>query len=172
MTRPTSARRSSTAGASGTRTRRRAICTTASTTGSTAASVTAASKATSAAKNSSSRWERIASRRTAAPSSSCISSPTTAWAHSYNDAGDQFGGTANGAPIFFGGIPATAYAEGSRGMTAKKINVVDTCHTITPNFRQVDVFGGYTAAAGSELHLQRRLPKRVCKAWPWSASRR
>jgi hypothetical protein len=68
--------------------------------------------------------------------------------HSYNDAGDQFGGTANGAPIFFGGIPATAYPEGSRGMTAKKINVVDTCHTITPNFRQVDVFGGYTAAAG------------------------
>ena len=74
-----------------------------------------------------------------------------AWAHSYNDAGDQFGGTANGAPIFFGGIPATAYEEGSRGMTAKKINVVDTCHTITPNFRQVDVFGGYTAAAGSNF---------------------
>ena len=34
---------------------------------------------------------------------------------------------------------------------AKKINVVDTCHTITPNFRQVDVFGGYTAAAGSNF---------------------
>jgi len=27
------------------------------------------------------------------------------WAHSANDAGDQFGGTANGAPLFFGGIP-------------------------------------------------------------------
>jgi len=37
-----------------------------------------------------------------------------AWGHSYNDAGDQFGGTANGAPIFFGGIPATAYPEGLR----------------------------------------------------------
>jgi putative membrane-bound dehydrogenase-like protein len=83
-----------------------------------------------------------------------------AWAHSYNDAGDQFGGTANGAPIFFGGIPATAYAEGSRGMTAKKINVVDTCHTITPNFRQVDVFGGYTAAAGSNFIYSNALPKR------------
>jgi putative membrane-bound dehydrogenase-like protein len=83
-----------------------------------------------------------------------------AWAHSYNDAGDQFGGTANGAPIFFGGIPATAYAEGSRGMTAKKINVVDTCHTITPNFRQVDVFGGYTAAAGSNFIYSAALPKR------------
>jgi putative membrane-bound dehydrogenase-like protein len=83
-----------------------------------------------------------------------------AWGHSTNDAGDQFGGTANGAPIFFGGIPATAYAEGSRGMTAKKINAVDTCHTITPNFRQVDVFGGYTAAAGSNFIDSDALPKR------------
>ncbi len=83
-----------------------------------------------------------------------------AWAHSTNDAGDQFGGTANGAPIFFGGIPGTAYPEGSRGMTAKKINVVDTCHTITPNFRQVDVFGGYTAAAGSNFIYSNNLPKR------------
>jgi len=83
-----------------------------------------------------------------------------AWAHSYNDAGDQFGGTANGAPIFFGGIPATVYPEGSRGMTAKKINLVDKCHTITPNFRQVDVFGGYTAAAGSNFIYSHALPKR------------
>jgi putative membrane-bound dehydrogenase-like protein len=82
------------------------------------------------------------------------------WAHSTNDAGDQFGGTANGAPIFFGGIPATAYPEGSRGMTAKKINVVETCHTITPNFRQVDVFGGYTAACGSSFVYSDALPKR------------
>lgn len=83
-----------------------------------------------------------------------------AWGHSTNDAGDQFGGTANGAPIFFGGIPATVYPEGSRGMTAKKINAVDTCHSITPNFRQVDVFGGYTAAAGSNFIYSDALPKR------------
>lgn len=82
------------------------------------------------------------------------------WGHSTNDAGDQFGGTANGAPIFFGGIPATAYPEGSRGMTARKINTVDTCHTITPNFRQVDVFGGYTSAAGSNFIYSHSLPKR------------
>jgi len=83
-----------------------------------------------------------------------------AWAHSTNDAGDQFGGTANGAPIFFGGIPATAYPEKARGMTAKKINVVETCHTITPNFRQVDVFGGYTAACGSSFVYSDALPQR------------
>jgi putative membrane-bound dehydrogenase-like protein len=82
------------------------------------------------------------------------------WAQSFNRAGDAFGGTANGAPLFFGGIPATAFPEGSRGMTAKKINIVDTCHTITPNFRQVDVFGGYTAACGSAFIDSPALPKR------------
>ena len=82
------------------------------------------------------------------------------WAQSTNDAGDQFGGTANGAPIFFGGIPATIAPEGIRVQTAKKINVVEQCHTITPNFRQVDVFGGYTAAAGSNFLYSDKLPAR------------
>ncbi|MSU33211.1 MAG: hypothetical protein EXS25_11290 [Pedosphaera sp.] len=36
------------------------------------------------------------------------------WGHSANEAGDQFGGTANNAPIFFLGIPATAVPEGLR----------------------------------------------------------
>jgi putative membrane-bound dehydrogenase-like protein len=83
------------------------------------------------------------------------------WGHSANEAGDQFGGTANGAPIFFGGIPATAAPPGVRVMTAKKINEVDQCHTITPNFRQVDVFGGYTAAAGSAFIHSGNLPPRM-----------
>lgn len=83
-----------------------------------------------------------------------------AWGHSYNDAGDQFGGTANGAPIFFGGIPQSVAPDGVRVMTAKKINVVDECHTITPNYRQVDVFNGYTAAAGSNFIYSDKLPAR------------
>lgn len=82
------------------------------------------------------------------------------WGHSTNDAGDQFGGTANGAPLFFGGIPDSAYPKGMNGMSAKKINEVDQCHTITPNFRQVDVFGGYTAAAGSNFVESPALPAR------------
>ena len=83
------------------------------------------------------------------------------WGQSANAAGDAFGGTANNAPIFFGGIPATAWAKGSRGMSAKKINLVDKAHTITPNFRQVDVMGGYTAAAGANFIYSAQLPPRL-----------
>ncbi len=83
------------------------------------------------------------------------------WGQSANDAGDQFGGTANGAPIFYGGIPASAAPKGMRVTSAKKINVEDKCHTITPNFRQVDVFGGYTAAAGSAFIYSGNLPGRL-----------
>ena len=91
------------------------------------------------------------------------------WGHGANDAGDQFGGTANGAPIFFGGIPATSWPAGVRGMTAKRINVVEQVRAITPNYRQVDVFGadangahwgGYTAAAGSAFIYSSKLPAR------------
>ena len=83
------------------------------------------------------------------------------WAQSVNQFGDAFGGTANNAPIFFGGIPATIVPKGVRAMTAKRINTEDKDHTITPNFRQVDVMGGYTAAAGSAFIYSDNLPARL-----------
>jgi putative membrane-bound dehydrogenase-like protein len=83
------------------------------------------------------------------------------WAQSQNAAGDDFGGTANNAPIFFGGLPARITPPGMRVMTGKKINVEDKAHAITPNYRQVDVFGGYTAAAGSAFIYSANLPARL-----------
>ena len=46
-------------------------------------------------------------------------------------------------------------------MTAKKINVEDKAHAITTNYRQVDVFGGYTAATGSAFIYSSKLPPRL-----------
>ncbi|HEX2746623.1 MAG TPA: PVC-type heme-binding CxxCH protein, partial [Verrucomicrobiales bacterium] len=83
------------------------------------------------------------------------------WGQSANEAGDQFGGTANGAPIFYGGIPASHVPAGMRVMTAKKINTEENVHTITPNYRQVDIMGGYTAAAGSNFIYSSSLPPRL-----------
>jgi len=83
------------------------------------------------------------------------------WGQSFNAAGDDFGGTANNAPIFYGGIPAQILPDGMRATTAKKINVEDKAHAITPNYRQVDVFGGYTAAAGSRFIYSKNLPPRL-----------
>jgi len=83
------------------------------------------------------------------------------WGESQNAAGDDFGGTANNAPIFFGGIPDWVVPQGMHVMTAQKINVEDKVHPITPNYRQVDVFGGYTAATGSAFIYSGNLPPRL-----------
>jgi hypothetical protein len=58
-------------------------------------------------------------------------------------------------------IPASIVPRGMRAMTAKRINTEDKCHTITPNVRQVDVFGGFTAAAGSAFIYSDKLPPRL-----------
>ncbi len=83
------------------------------------------------------------------------------WGFGYNAAGDLFGGTANNAPSFFCGIPATVVPKDLKVMTAKKINIEDRAHAITPNYRQVDVMGGYTAAAGHMFIESGRLPTRL-----------
>ncbi len=70
------------------------------------------------------------------------------WGLGFNDAGDVFGSTANNNPSFFCGIPATAFPPGVRGMSAKMVASSPDFHPITPNIRQVDAFGAYTAGAG------------------------
>jgi putative membrane-bound dehydrogenase-like protein len=69
------------------------------------------------------------------------------WGLGFNDAGDVFGSTANNNPSFYCGIPATAYPDG-KGLTARMVASTPKFQPITPNIRQVDAFGAYTAGAG------------------------
>lgn len=82
------------------------------------------------------------------------------WGLGFNNAGDVFGSTANNNPSFFGGIPATLYGEGQRGMTAKMIADSPRFHPITPNIRQVDAFGAYTAGCGHAFATSDGFPER------------
>ncbi len=80
------------------------------------------------------------------------------WGLGFNAAGDAFGSTANNNPSFYGGIPATIYGDGQPGISAKMIADTPSIHPITPNIRQVDVFGGYTAGAGHALATSDNFP--------------
>ena len=80
------------------------------------------------------------------------------WGLGFNEAGDVFGSTANNNPSFYCGIPATAYPEG-KGMTAKMVASTPKFHPITPNIRQVDAFGAYTAGAGHSFANSNAFPE-------------
>lgn len=80
------------------------------------------------------------------------------WGLGFNEDGDVFGSTANNNPSFFCGIPQTVFGEEKR-MSAKMIASSATFHPITPNIRQVDVFGGYTAGAGHAFATSAQFPE-------------
>ena len=81
------------------------------------------------------------------------------WGLGFNSAGDVFGSTANNNPSFFGGIRATTYRDGKKGMSSKMIADDPSFHPITPNIRQVDAFGAYTAGAGQTLATSAGFPE-------------
>ncbi len=80
------------------------------------------------------------------------------WGLGFMSNGDVFGSTANNNPSFFCGIPQSIYGARKR-MSAKMIADSSTFHPITPNIRQVDVFGGYTAAAGHSFAASDNFPE-------------
>ncbi|MEM1295719.1 MAG: PVC-type heme-binding CxxCH protein, partial [Verrucomicrobiota bacterium] len=79
------------------------------------------------------------------------------WGLGFNAAGDAFGSTANRNPSFFCGIPQSVYGTEKR-MSAKMIASSADFHPITPNIRQVDAFGLYTAGAGHALATSANFP--------------
>jgi uncharacterized protein len=82
------------------------------------------------------------------------------WGLGFNEAGDLFGSTANNSHGWYMAIPNRYFGEsrvdnGGRGTDTHK-----DMKPITPKVRQVDVFGGFTAAAGHNFYTARAYPQK------------
>lgn len=83
------------------------------------------------------------------------------WGLGFSEDFQVFGSTANNTHSVYMAIP-DRYYEGVKGMPrfgSKKIDGHYAFHPITDKVRQVDVFGGFTAAAGFNLYTARSFPE-------------
>jgi putative membrane-bound dehydrogenase-like protein len=96
------------------------------------------------------------------------STTNNTWGLGFNETFDVFGSTANNEHAVYMGIPRRYYKdyewpEGSEGERwnagTKKIDGHYAMRPITRNYRQVDVFGGFTAASGFKFYTARQFPK-------------
>ena len=97
-------------------------------------------------------------------------STNNTWGLGFSETFDVFGSTANNDPSFYMAIP-NRYFEGIQGLpsgpfTGRGVGpgyqssaAFYAVHPLTPYIRQVDVHGGYTAAAGHYLYTARSFPK-------------
>ncbi|HLR26044.1 MAG TPA: PVC-type heme-binding CxxCH protein, partial [Fodinibius sp.] len=90
------------------------------------------------------------------------------WGLGFNETFDVFGSTANNTHVVYMGIPQRYYGdyewpEGTERQRwsagRKKIDGHYAMHPITRNYRQVDVFGGFTAASGFQFYTARQFPE-------------
>ena len=82
------------------------------------------------------------------------------WGLGFNESNAVFASTANNTHSVFMGIPNKFYknVEGIPNRGSIKIDGHYGMQPITPNIRQVDVFGGFTAAAGHHFYTARNYP--------------
>ena len=83
------------------------------------------------------------------------------WGLGFTEENDVFASTANNTHSVYVGI-ADKFFEGVEGIPvggSAKIDGHYAMHPITPNVRQVDVFGGFTAAAGHNFYTARNYPE-------------
>ncbi len=90
------------------------------------------------------------------------STSNNTWGMAFNESGDVFGSTANNAHGWYMAIPHRYFnsalhlrENGSRSTDTHK-----DMKTITDKVRQVDVFGGFTAASGHNFYTARAFPKK------------
>jgi putative membrane-bound dehydrogenase-like protein len=82
------------------------------------------------------------------------------WGFDINEAGDVFGSTANNAHGWYMAIPHRNIWRAPMSLNgSKNTDTHKDMRTITKKVRQVDVFGGYTAAAGHNFYTARAFPK-------------
>ncbi len=83
------------------------------------------------------------------------------WGLGFNETFDVFGSTANGEHSVHVAIPHPYYRHvaGLRGDGKRKIDGHYAMHPNTPRMRQVDVHGGFTAAAGHSFYTARSFPQ-------------
>ncbi len=88
------------------------------------------------------------------------STSNNTWGLGFTENNDVFASTANNTHSVFMGIPNKA-AKGVEGipLVGTKIDGHYAMHPITEKVRQVDVFGGFTAAAGHNFYTARNYPK-------------
>jgi uncharacterized protein len=83
------------------------------------------------------------------------------WGLAFNETGDVFGNTANGEHSDYVAIPRPYY-EGVKGLSGDGKKKLDGHYAMQPNtqkIRQVDVQGGFTAAAGHNFYTARAFPQ-------------
>ncbi len=82
------------------------------------------------------------------------------WGLGFSEEFDVFISTANNTHTAFFGLPKRYFDKVKLNETGvKKIDAHYYMHVATKNLRQVDVFGGFTAAAGHSLYTARNFPK-------------
>jgi putative membrane-bound dehydrogenase-like protein len=89
------------------------------------------------------------------------STSNNTWGFGLTENNDVFASTANNTHSVFMGIPNKALrdVEGVQLNGSAKIDGHYAMHSITDKVRQVDVFGGFTAAAGHHFYTARNYPK-------------
>ena len=93
-------------------------------------------------------------------------STNNTWGLGFTENFDVFGSTANNDPSFYAAIP-NRYFENVQGLPGGRAGgpgyqsaaAFFALHPLTPYIRQVDVHGGYTAAAGHHIYTARAFPK-------------
>jgi uncharacterized protein len=88
------------------------------------------------------------------------STSNNTWGFGLTENNDVFASTANNTHSVFMGIPNKALrdVEGVQLNGSTKIDGHYAMHSITDKVRQVDVFGGFTAAAGHHFYTARNYP--------------